>query len=84
MPWPHPTRCRARARLPSWMRPGGQEPYRFHRLSSDEGVTADGAAVSADGGGARPAGRWCPEETAGFLSRLSFSWVNSLIGLGYR
>ena len=32
---------------------------------------------------ALPAGRWCPEETAGFLSRILFLWVGGLIRLGY-
>lgn len=64
------------------MRPGGQEPYRFHRLSSDEGG-ADGSAAADGSAEGRPAGHWCPEETAGFLSRISFAWVNTLIKLGY-
>ena len=32
---------------------------------------------------AAPAGWWCPEETAGFLSRILFLWVGGLIRLGY-
>lgn len=69
--------CSARARLPAWLRPSGQQQYQFHRLSSEEGALAAAAA-------GRPPGRWCPEESAGALSRLSFGYVGGLIGLGYR
>ncbi len=92
---------RTRARLPAWLRPGGQQAYRFHRLSTEEGLQQGGSRGADDageeeegaGGGApregsagehRPAGRWCPEEQAGFLSRLTFSYVGGLIRLGYR
>ena len=86
-----------RGRLPAWLRPGGQqEAYRFHRLTAEEGAhheagpsdeaEGDSAGVARDGATAalRPPGRWCPEETAGFLSRLSFNYVGGLIQLGYR
>ncbi|KAL4446696.1 hypothetical protein ABPG77_007940 [Micractinium sp. CCAP 211/92] len=93
--------ARTRARLPAWLRPGGQQAYRFHRLSTEEGLQQGGSRGADDageeeegaGGGApregsagehRPAGRWCPEEQAGFLSRLTFSYVGGLIRLGYR
>ncbi|PSC76242.1 multidrug resistance-associated 1 isoform X1 [Micractinium conductrix] len=88
---------RMRGRLPAWLRPGGQqEAYRFHRLTAEEGAhheagpsdeaEGDSAGVARDGATAalRPPGRWCPEETAGFLSRLSFNYVGGLIQLGYR
>lgn len=86
-----------RARLPAWLRPGGQQAYRFHRLSTEEGLQGGaegsgeeqeeggaGAACEGGAGGRRPAGRWCPEEQAGLFSRLTFSYVGGLIRLGYR
>ena len=30
----------------------------------------------------RPSGRWCPEESASFLSLLTFSWFTPLLLLG--
>ncbi|EFN56982.1 hypothetical protein CHLNCDRAFT_143584 [Chlorella variabilis] len=83
--------ARLKSRLPAWMRPGGQQQYRFHRLvEEEEGPDIDAAAAPGDGSSKaagswrRPAGRWCPEEAAGLLSRLSFAYVGGLIHLGYR
>ncbi len=42
---------------------------------------ADEAAAKAT---QQPRARWCPEENAGFLSRLLFVFVGGLIKLGYR
>ena len=81
-PVPLPALRRARASLPAWLRPHKQEPYRFHRLSSEDEGGAGAAGGSAGPG--RPAGRWCPEEHAGFLSRLFFSYVDGLVSLGHR
>lgn len=47
-----------------------------------ESKDEDGAAAKA--APAVPRGRWCPEENAGFLSRLLFIFVGGLIKLGYR
>lgn len=73
--------------LPSWL--GGNRAKAFHRLATDDtnDLEADGPAAfhtttpfpaSAD----RPSGRWCPEEEAGPVSRLLFSWVSGLLRLG--
>jgi hypothetical protein len=68
---------------------GQQQQYRFHRLSEEEeheGCSGSGSAApaAAAAGSGRPPGRWCPEESAGFLSRLTFAYVGGLISLGYR
>ena len=47
-----------------------------------ESKDEDGAAAKA--APAVPRERWCPEENAGFLSRLLFFFVGGLIRLGYR
>ncbi|KAI3434886.1 hypothetical protein D9Q98_002940 [Chlorella vulgaris] len=79
---------RLRQRLPAWLRPGGQQDYQFHALSQDEDISGTAESASAPGGERsgtpnRPAGHWCPEENAGLLSRLCFTYVGGLIQLGY-
>ena len=89
-----------KARLPPSLRcSDGSEAAGGPCTSSEEGVLKqqeDGAVKvevrgDSSGGGAaaaaaagRPRARWCPEETAGWLSRLCFFFVGSLIRLGYR
>ncbi|PRW61038.1 multidrug resistance-associated 1 isoform X8 [Chlorella sorokiniana] len=54
------------------------------RLRPRQQVAQDADQAAAKGAPAEPRGRWCPEENAGFLSRLLFIFVGGLIKLGYR
>ncbi|PRW33949.1 ABC transporter isoform A [Chlorella sorokiniana] len=81
--------ARTRARLPAWLRPGGQQQdHAFQPLSLDEPVGSSsayaGSPAAAAAGAVRPPGRWCPEEAASFVSRLGFNYVGGLIQLGYQ
>jgi hypothetical protein len=69
-PLPRAPLCSARGRLPGWLG-GATAPQPFERLSSEDSWAE-----------ARLRERWCPEERAGPLGRLLFTYVDGLLALG--
>lgn len=76
------------ARLPGWLGGGGT---RIVHPAGTDGTGSSGASswkaawrARRAASARRPQGRWCPEERAGLFSRLLFTYVGSLIRLGYR
>jgi hypothetical protein len=69
---------------PSSFPPVPSRPLRHAPSSSSSPAAAAAASSSSSDPFTRPPGRWCPEETAGPVSRLLFTWIDPLIQIGMR
>ena len=78
--YPQMFTCRLRNApfLPSWLGGGGRSAaggqfQSFHQIPTSENYTQQQQQQQR---------HWCPEEDAGFVSRLFFLWVGSLLSIG--